>query len=267
MHGDKALHQTSPTELDSPRDLVVTASTETSISLAWTKAMGPIDHYRITFTPASGMASEVTVSRDESQLTLSELEPGTEYTISIIAERGRQQSLEATVDAFTGRETQAGVAARAQSLLAPLPAHCDPGTKTLEVVMGMRAGVSVSTQEQLTSKGEWPYQCGGTIPLASSTEHTCSAGGSPKGKTELGKTDSPLLSSVVRVACVSIRRRNETLGDLTRTSGSKVCSHEMQTTHTICSGTVPSPTIWVWDGGCLQVELRKALFSSPRSAS
>ncbi|NWU71603.1 TENR protein, partial [Pterocles burchelli] len=90
------------TELDSPRDLLVTASTETSISLAWTKAMGPIDHYRITFTPASGMASEVTVHRDESQLTLSELEPGTEYTISIIAERGRQQSLEATVDAFTG---------------------------------------------------------------------------------------------------------------------------------------------------------------------
>ncbi|XP_017671370.1 PREDICTED: tenascin-R isoform X3 [Lepidothrix coronata] len=90
------------TELDSPRDLVVTASTETSISLAWTKATGPIDHYRVTFTPASGMASEVTVSRDESQLTLSELEPGTEYTISIIAERGRQQSLEATVDAFTG---------------------------------------------------------------------------------------------------------------------------------------------------------------------
>ncbi|NXP51888.1 TENR protein, partial [Heliornis fulica] len=90
------------TELDSPRDLLVTASTETSISLSWTKATGPIDHYRVTFTPASGMASEVTVPRDESQLTLSELEPGTEYTISIIAERGRQQSLEATVDAFTG---------------------------------------------------------------------------------------------------------------------------------------------------------------------
>ncbi|NXV03846.1 TENR protein, partial [Cettia cetti] len=90
------------TELDSPRDLLVTASTETSISLAWTKATGPIDHYRVTFTPASGMASEVTVPREESQLTLSELQPGTEYTISIIAERGRQQSLEATVDAFTG---------------------------------------------------------------------------------------------------------------------------------------------------------------------
>ncbi|XP_019355868.2 tenascin-R [Alligator mississippiensis] len=90
------------TELDSPRDLIVTASTETSVSLVWTKAKGPIDHYRITFTPASGMASEVTVPKDKSELTLSDLEPGVEYTISIIAERGRQQSLESTVDAFTG---------------------------------------------------------------------------------------------------------------------------------------------------------------------
>lgn len=76
--------------------------------------------------------------------------------------------------------------ARAQTLLAPLPAHCIPGTETLEVVMGMRAGVNVSTQKQLTSKGGWPYQCGDTIPLANSTEHTCFAGGSQKDNTELG---------------------------------------------------------------------------------
>uniref|UniRef100_A0A670HTJ0 Tenascin R n=1 Tax=Podarcis muralis TaxID=64176 RepID=A0A670HTJ0_PODMU len=85
-------------ELDSPHDLIVTASTESSISVSWTKAKGPIDHYRVIFIPASGMASEVTVAKDKSELTLSDLEPGTEYTISVIAERGRQQSLESTVD-------------------------------------------------------------------------------------------------------------------------------------------------------------------------
>ncbi|XP_013928507.1 PREDICTED: tenascin-R-like, partial [Thamnophis sirtalis] len=90
------------TELDSPHDLIVTASTETSISVSWTKVKGPIDHYRVIFMQASGMASEVTVSKDKSALTLTDLEPGTEYTISVIAERGRQQSLESTVDAFTG---------------------------------------------------------------------------------------------------------------------------------------------------------------------
>ncbi|XP_073903505.1 tenascin-R isoform X2 [Castor canadensis] len=90
------------TELDSPRDLMVTASSETSISLIWTEASGPIDHYRITFTPSSGIASEVTVPKDRTSYTLTDLEPGAEYIISIIAERGRQQSLESTVDAFTG---------------------------------------------------------------------------------------------------------------------------------------------------------------------
>lgn len=81
---------------------MVTASSETSISLIWTKASGPIDHYRITFTPSSGIASEVTVPKDRSAYTLTDLEPGAEYIISITAERGRQQSLESTVDAFTG---------------------------------------------------------------------------------------------------------------------------------------------------------------------
>ncbi|KAK1329244.1 hypothetical protein QTO34_011424 [Cnephaeus nilssonii] len=85
------------TELDSPRDLMVTASSETSISLIWTKASGPIDHYRITFTPSSGMPQKSLCPR-----TGPDLEPGAEYIISITAERGRQQSLESTVDAFTG---------------------------------------------------------------------------------------------------------------------------------------------------------------------
>lgn len=86
---------------------MVTASSETSISLIWTKASGPIDHYRITFTPSSGIASEVTVPRDRSTHTLTDLEPGAEYIISIAAERGRQQSLESTVDAFTGTQAAA----------------------------------------------------------------------------------------------------------------------------------------------------------------
>lgn len=81
---------------------MVTASSETSISLIWSKASGPIDHYRITFTPSSGIASEVTVPKDRASYTLTDLEPGAEYIISITAERGRQQSLESTVDAFTG---------------------------------------------------------------------------------------------------------------------------------------------------------------------
>ncbi|XP_073419759.1 tenascin-R isoform X2 [Dendrobates tinctorius] len=90
------------TDLDSPNDLMVTGSTDKTISLVWTKAQGPIDHYRISFTPSSGMASEITVPPEISQYDLTDLDPGTEYTITIIAERGRQQSRETTVDAYTG---------------------------------------------------------------------------------------------------------------------------------------------------------------------
>lgn len=81
---------------------MVTGSTDKTISLVWTKAQGPIDHYRISFTPSSGMASEITVAPEISQYDLTDLDPGTEYTITIIAERGRQQSRETTVDAYTG---------------------------------------------------------------------------------------------------------------------------------------------------------------------
>ncbi|XP_071984701.1 tenascin-R isoform X2 [Engystomops pustulosus] len=90
------------TDLDNPTDLMVLGSTDKTISLVWTKAQGPIDHYRISFTPSSGMASEITVPSEVSQYDLTDLEPGTEYTITIIAERGRQQSRETTVDAYTG---------------------------------------------------------------------------------------------------------------------------------------------------------------------
>lgn len=88
---------------------MVTASSETSISLIWTKASGPIDHYRITFTPSSGMASEVTVPKERTWYTLTDLEPGAEYIVSITAERGRQQSSESTVDAFTGTRAFTGL--------------------------------------------------------------------------------------------------------------------------------------------------------------
>ncbi|XP_053483959.1 tenascin-R [Ictalurus furcatus] len=90
------------TGLDIPMDLMVTASTEDSITLLWGSVQGPIEHYRVSYTSASGVTTEITVPRDISSTTLSGLEPGTEYTITVMAQRGRQQSAAATIDAFTG---------------------------------------------------------------------------------------------------------------------------------------------------------------------
>ncbi|XP_034558802.1 tenascin-R [Notolabrus celidotus] len=92
------------TGLDVPLDLTVTASTDNTITLVWGVVQGPIDHYKVTFTSSSGVTNELTVPKDITTTTLTDLEPGTEYTITVAARRGRQQSTAATIDAFTGMD-------------------------------------------------------------------------------------------------------------------------------------------------------------------
>ncbi|KAM4605266.1 tenascin-R [Polymixia lowei] len=104
----KGTNQSTPatmnarTGLDVPLDLTVTASTDNTITLAWGVVQGPIDHYKVTYTSSSGITTELTVPKDVTSTTLTDLEPGTEYTITVAARRGRQQSTAATIDAFTG---------------------------------------------------------------------------------------------------------------------------------------------------------------------
>lgn len=45
---------------------------------------------------------QLTVPKDVTTTTLTDLDPGTEYTITVAARRGRQQSNVATIDAYTG---------------------------------------------------------------------------------------------------------------------------------------------------------------------
>ncbi|XP_014900143.1 tenascin-R isoform X2 [Poecilia latipinna] len=104
----KGINQSTPatmnarTGLDVPMDLTVTASTDNSITLVWGVVQGPIDHYRVTYTSSSGITTELTVPKDITTTTLTDLDPGTEYTVTVAARRGRQQSTAATIDAFTG---------------------------------------------------------------------------------------------------------------------------------------------------------------------
>uniref|UniRef100_A0A8C2ZVX2 Tenascin-R n=1 Tax=Cyclopterus lumpus TaxID=8103 RepID=A0A8C2ZVX2_CYCLU len=90
------------TGLDVPMDLTVTASTDNTITLVWGVVQGPIDHYKVIYTSSSGVTAELNVPKDVTTTTLIDLEPGTEYTITVAARRGRQQSTAATIDAFTG---------------------------------------------------------------------------------------------------------------------------------------------------------------------
>ncbi|XP_018085084.1 tenascin isoform X4 [Xenopus laevis] len=85
------------TDLDAPKDLEVTGATETTLDLKWKVPVAKIDHYRLTYTSSTGDKKEVQVPGNAVTHELSRLEPGKEYSLSLVAEKGRHKSKPATV--------------------------------------------------------------------------------------------------------------------------------------------------------------------------
>ncbi|XP_072287655.1 tenascin [Pyxicephalus adspersus] len=85
------------TDLDSPKDLEIAGSTETTMNVHWIKPVAKFDHYRLVYIPVGGSESEIQVLRDATSYILTGLEPGKEYSISLIAEKGRHKSKPASV--------------------------------------------------------------------------------------------------------------------------------------------------------------------------
>ncbi|XP_054139991.1 tenascin [Melozone crissalis] len=96
------------TDLDNPKDLEVSEPTETTLSLRWRRPVAKFDHYRLVYTSPSGKKSEVEIPVDSSSFLLRGLEPGTEYTISLLAEKGRHKSKPTTVKGSTEEEPELG---------------------------------------------------------------------------------------------------------------------------------------------------------------
>ncbi|XP_019331191.1 tenascin isoform X5 [Alligator mississippiensis] len=89
------------TDLDSPKDLGVNDPTETSLSLRWRRPLAKFDRYRLTYVTPSGRKNEVEIPADSTSYILQGLDAGTEYTISLIAEKGRHKSKPTTVKGST----------------------------------------------------------------------------------------------------------------------------------------------------------------------
>uniref|UniRef100_A0A8D2QEG7 Tenascin C n=1 Tax=Zonotrichia albicollis TaxID=44394 RepID=A0A8D2QEG7_ZONAL len=104
------------TDLDNPKDLEVSEPTETTLSLRWRRPVAKFDHYRLVYTSPSGKKGEVEIPVDSSSFLLRGLEPGTEYTISLQAEKGRHKSKPTTVK---GSTEQPGVAELTVSDITP----------------------------------------------------------------------------------------------------------------------------------------------------
>ncbi|XP_067825689.1 tenascin isoform X6 [Heptranchias perlo] len=97
------------TDLDSPKDLKVSETTESTITLQWKRPLAVIDEYFIIYISSSGKRNEEVVPADVVSYILTGLEPAAEYTIILIAQRGRQKSTASTTSASTAVEGPEGL--------------------------------------------------------------------------------------------------------------------------------------------------------------
>uniref|UniRef100_A0A8C8DBM8 Tenascin C n=1 Tax=Oncorhynchus tshawytscha TaxID=74940 RepID=A0A8C8DBM8_ONCTS len=92
------------TDLDGPKDLEVSVSTETSMTLVWRRPRAKITIYRLVYISRDGRREEVEVPGTATTYVLTNLTPGMLYTITLVAERGSKKSTPVTLSASTGEE-------------------------------------------------------------------------------------------------------------------------------------------------------------------
>ncbi|KAJ8286405.1 hypothetical protein GJAV_G00038900 [Gymnothorax javanicus] len=113
---------TASTDLDAPKNLKVSESTETTLSVVWKKPVAEIDAYQLIYFSMDSSIVKVEIPGTETSYTLTQLTPGTLYTMSLVANRGSQRSEPATLTASTAPElTRVDVVALSIKM-APTPA-------------------------------------------------------------------------------------------------------------------------------------------------
>uniref|UniRef100_A0A8D0LBZ6 Tenascin n=1 Tax=Sphenodon punctatus TaxID=8508 RepID=A0A8D0LBZ6_SPHPU len=91
------------TDLDSPKDLEVNDPTETTLSLHWKRPLAKFDRYRISYVSPVSRKNEVEIPVDSTSYILRGLDTGVEYTITLVAEKGRHKSKPTVVKGSTGK--------------------------------------------------------------------------------------------------------------------------------------------------------------------
>uniref|UniRef100_A0A672K027 Tenascin C n=1 Tax=Sinocyclocheilus grahami TaxID=75366 RepID=A0A672K027_SINGR len=94
------------TDLDAPKDLEVSETTETTLALVWRRPVAKIDTYELVFTSADGTETELEVPGAANTYILTDLNAGMLYTISLTAKKGRKMSAPATLSASTEAEPE-----------------------------------------------------------------------------------------------------------------------------------------------------------------
>uniref|UniRef100_A0A8C6RNT8 Tenascin n=1 Tax=Nannospalax galili TaxID=1026970 RepID=A0A8C6RNT8_NANGA len=102
VHHSLKIHPSvSLPEMDAPKDLQVSETTQDSLTLFWKAPLAKFDRYRLNYSLPTGHSVEVQLPRDATSHILTGLGPGQEYTILLSAEKGRHKSKPARVKAST----------------------------------------------------------------------------------------------------------------------------------------------------------------------
>ncbi|XP_067567037.1 tenascin-N [Pseudorca crassidens] len=92
---------TTPTDIDSPKNLVTDQVTENTATISWDPVQAIIDRYLVRYTSVEGDSGEVPVGKEQSSAVLTGLRPGVEYTVHVWAQKGDRESRKANTTAPT----------------------------------------------------------------------------------------------------------------------------------------------------------------------
>ncbi|XP_074857306.1 fibronectin isoform X20 [Carettochelys insculpta] len=99
LHGreSKPLTGEQTTKLDAPTSLRFDNITESAVLVTWTSPRAPITGYQLTVGPTrGGQQKQYNVGPSATKYTLRHLQPGTEYTVYLVAVKGNQESTRET---------------------------------------------------------------------------------------------------------------------------------------------------------------------------
>ncbi|KAM4836253.1 fibronectin isoform 6-T6 [Thomomys bottae] len=105
----KPLTAQQTTKLDAPTNLQFTNETDTTVMVTWTPPRARIAGYRLTVSlTRGGQPKQYNVGPSASKYPLRNLQPGSEYTVSLVAVKGNQQSAKAT-GVFTTQQSMSSI--------------------------------------------------------------------------------------------------------------------------------------------------------------